>query len=71
MEKFPAIITMGAALLGFVSGEMAVTDLAIHDWFEAHLHGMDTAVSITCAVGVVLVGTYLSRRQAKAAEAKP
>ena len=67
MERFPVIITLGAALLGFVSGEMAVSDLAIHDWFEAHLHGMELPVSLTCAVFVVLVGSYLSRRQAKAA----
>ena len=71
MQTFPFIITLGAALLGFVAGEMAVTDLAIHDWFEAHLHGLDYAVSISCALAVVAVGTYLSRRsaQAKAQEA--
>jgi YjbE family integral membrane protein len=63
MQKFPVIITVGAALLGFVAGEMAVTDVAIHDWFELHMHGLDYAVSITCAIGVVVVGTALSRRQ--------
>jgi len=63
MQKFPFIITVGAALLGFVAGEMAVTDIAIHDWFESHMHGLDYAVSITCAVGVVVIGTMLARRQ--------
>ncbi len=28
MERWPVIITIGAALLGFVAGEMAVTDPA-------------------------------------------
>ena len=70
MQRFPAIITLGAALLGFVSGEMAVSDLAIHDWFEAHLHGMETPVALACAGGVVLVGTWLARRQAAVAEEK-
>jgi YjbE family integral membrane protein len=70
MEKYPAIITLGAALLGFVSGEMAIGDLAIHEWFEAHLHGWEVPVELTCAAGVVLVGTWLNRRQAKAAAAK-
>jgi predicted tellurium resistance membrane protein TerC len=69
MERFPAIITFGAALLGFVSGEMAITDLAIHDWFEAHFHGLGLAVSLSCAAAVVLVGTWMARRQAKASEA--
>ena len=68
MQRFPAIITLGAALLGFVSGEMAVSDLAIHDWFEAHMHGMEIPVALVCAVGVVLTGMLLARRQASAAE---
>lgn len=62
MERFPVIITLGAALLGFVAGEMAVTDGAVHDWFEAHMHGLDYAVSISCAVLVVWIGLWLSRR---------
>ena len=68
MQRFPAIITLGAALLGFVSGEMAVSDLAIHDWFEAHMQGMEIPVALVCAVGVVLTGMLLARRQASAAE---
>jgi YjbE family integral membrane protein len=62
MERFPVIITLGAALLGFVAGEMATTDAAVHEWFEAHLHGLDYAVSISCAVFVVAVGMALARR---------
>ncbi|MGM9481930.1 TerC family protein [Roseateles sp. NT4] len=62
MERFPVIITLGAALLGFVAGEMATTDAAVHEWFEAHMHGLDYAVSISCAVFVVAVGMALARR---------
>jgi YjbE family integral membrane protein len=62
MERFPIIITMGAALLGFVAGEMATTDAAVHEWFETHMHGLDYAVSISCAVLVIVVGLFLARR---------
>ncbi|MCE4555527.1 TerC family protein [Roseateles cellulosilyticus] len=62
MERVPAIITLGAALLGFVAGEMATTDAAVHDWFETHLHHLDYTVSIGCAVFVVAVGLVLARR---------
>ncbi|MBW8843657.1 MAG: TerC family protein [Burkholderiales bacterium] len=62
MERFPAIITLGAALLGFVAGEMATTDSAVHGWFETHLHGLDYAVSISGAIFVVVVGLLLARR---------
>ena len=62
MERFPAIITLGAALLGFVAGEMATTDSAVHQWFETHMHGLDYAVSISGAIFVVAVGLLLARR---------
>ena len=32
MERFPVIITIGAALIGWVAGEMLATDLALRDW---------------------------------------
>ncbi len=62
MQRFPALITLGAALLGFVAGEMATTDAAVHAWFETHLQGLDYTVSIGCAVFVVAVGLTLARR---------
>ena len=41
MERFPVIITLGPPLLGFVAGEMAVTDAFVHDWVNTHLHELD------------------------------
>jgi YjbE family integral membrane protein len=32
MERYPIIITIGAALIGLVAGEMLVTDPALKDW---------------------------------------
>jgi YjbE family integral membrane protein len=32
MERWPVIITVGGGLLGFVAGEMLVTDPALKDW---------------------------------------
>jgi len=63
MERFPLIITLGAALLGFVAGEMAVSDASIHDRFEALLPGMALPFAMVCAIGVVVVGRTLARRQ--------
>jgi YjbE family integral membrane protein len=62
MERLPVIITLGAALLGFVAGEMAVTDPAIHDWFQKNFHDFDYAVSLSCAIFVVVVGLWLSKK---------
>jgi len=33
MERFPVIITIGAALIGFVAGEMLVTDPVLAGWY--------------------------------------
>jgi hypothetical protein len=67
MQRFPVIITIGAGLLGYVAGEMAVTDPAIRDWVDASAHWMHQLVPLSCAALVIVVGKYLSARQAHAA----
>jgi YjbE family integral membrane protein len=66
MERFPIIVTAGAALLGYLAGEMLLTDPAVTSrWGElSHL-----VVAIAGAIGaafVVILGTTLQRRQARA-----
>jgi YjbE family integral membrane protein len=39
MRRFPVIILIGGGLLGFIAGEMLVTDPAIHHWVEDVLRG--------------------------------
>jgi YjbE family integral membrane protein len=65
MERWPVIITLGAALLGFVAGEMAVTDPAIEEWFHSHFGHIDYAVSAACAVLVVAIGLTWARQLEK------
>ena len=64
MDRFPIIITLGAALLGWVAGEMAISDPAIVAWAEQHhvLHAMIPAMG---AAGVVLTGKWLTHRQSR------
>jgi YjbE family integral membrane protein len=46
MERFPIIITLGGALLGFVAGEMAVDDIKARPWFERNaMQGACNALS--------------------------
>lgn len=52
MERFPIIITIGAALLGFLAGEMLLTDPAVTEQFGAM--GEQT-VTFAGAIGAVLV----------------
>lgn len=62
MERLPVIVTLGAGLLGWVAGEMAVSDPAIADWAQQR-HVLHTLVPALGAVGVVLVGKWLTSRQ--------
>ncbi len=61
MERFPVIITVGAALLGFLAGEMLVTDPAATAQFGAVSHVTELIAGAIGAVLVVALGTYLSR----------
>jgi YjbE family integral membrane protein len=62
MERFPIIITLGAALLGWLAGEMLVTDPAIAGWFKETLDHADLVFGIGCALLVVIVGKWLHHR---------
>ncbi len=66
MERLPVIITLGAALLGFVAGEMLVHDEALQPLFDRVGHASTTVVELAGAVGVVLVGSWLARRKRSA-----
>ncbi|WP_029362974.1 TerC family protein [Herbaspirillum lusitanum] len=77
MEKVPLIITLGAALLGYLAGGMIISDVAIKDWVQTYLPhhefvmpGMQLHLSLpgmVGAIGVVVVGNWLARRARKQA----
>jgi YjbE family integral membrane protein len=65
MERFPIIITIGAALLGFLAGEMLLTDPAVTRNFGVIAEQTVAFGGILCAVLVVALGTYVTKRQQK------
>jgi len=62
MGRFPIIITLGAGLLGWVAGDMAMSDPAIAGW-AANQHALHNAVPALGAMFVVAAGKWLSSRQ--------
>src|SRR5262245_2522848 len=75
MERWPIIITIGAALLGFVAGEMAATDPALDGWLRANFTYVEDVamvgpVSLKALCGtigailVVVMGKWLAARAA-------
>jgi YjbE family integral membrane protein len=77
MERWPIIITIGAALIGWVAGEMAVTDPAIDSWMRAHFEfvndkpvlatiSLELICGVIGAAFVVALGMWIARRKAPA-----
>jgi len=73
MDRFPIIITLGAALLGWVAGDMAVTDPVVREWVELHAAFLHWAAPLGGAIAVVAVGKWIAARAAarRAAEEPP
>ncbi len=62
MDRFPVIITMGAALLGFLAGQMFVSDPVTSAWFHTNMPEADFIFGGLGAVFVVGLGMWLQRR---------
>jgi YjbE family integral membrane protein len=62
MDRFPIIVTLGAALLGFLAGEMLLTDPAVVARFGEVPHAIVNGAGAIGAVIVVAVGLWLQRR---------
>lgn len=77
MERVPFIIVLGAALLGYLAGEMLFADAAIAPWVDAYfprhdlpLPAVDSHLSgpgLVGAIGVVVVGHWIARRKERRA----
>ena len=77
MESYPVIITVGAALIGYVSGEMLVTDPVVVEWFRVNAHWMIdfdlftvfghkfelSLAGLIGAASVIVAGKWLARRE--------
>jgi predicted tellurium resistance membrane protein TerC len=72
MERMPVIVTLGAALLGYLAGGMVFSDVALAPWIHANLPGHDIVVpglkmhlslpGVAGAIIVVAAGYWLAKR---------
>lgn len=62
MDRFPVIVTIGAGLLGWVAGEMVVTDPAISAWIDAHAAWLHYGAPATGVLGVIVAGRWFAKR---------
>lgn len=62
-ERFPIVITIGAAVLAWTSAKMIVEEPLIHDWFASAW--IKYGFEILVIVAVVLLGTQMKKRKAR------
>jgi YjbE family integral membrane protein len=67
MERFPIIITLGAALIGWVAGETIASDVALKGFVAAN-PWFHYAAAVAGAAFVVGVGKMLQRKSASGAD---
>lgn len=67
MVRFPAIVMLAAALLGYLAGDMLVTDPLDAGWFAQAIPYADVAAGCLGALIVVIVGWWISRRSLRQA----
>ena len=68
MGRFPVIIVIGAGLLGWVSGDMAVRDFAIKEWVIANAKWLHWAAPLAGAIFVVGLGKLLAGKKTETAQ---
>ncbi|GMV58224.1 MAG: hypothetical protein AMXMBFR72_13330 [Betaproteobacteria bacterium] len=66
MDRFPIVITLGAALLGWIAGDMFVTDVALKPYLEGAPRWLPVAAAIGGALLVVVIGRAIAARAERA-----
>ena len=64
LTRFPILVVGGAALLGWIAGELVVSDPWLVTWIDEKAGFLHLGAPIAGAVIVVVVGQVLSRRRA-------
>jgi YjbE family integral membrane protein len=67
MNRFPFFVMIGAALIGWVAGEMIISDPAIKDWIDVNASYLHVATPILFAALVIGVGKFLEHVASKKA----
>jgi len=62
MNRFPIIVLLGAALLGYTAGEMIAGDKLVGGLIEEALPALHVILPVGLALVVIAVGNYLKRK---------
>ena len=62
LQRFPILVTLGGGLLGWLAGEISLSDPAIHAWAETLPHWAELAAAGAGAIFVMALGKILAHR---------
>lgn len=71
MERFPIVITIGAALIGWVAGEMAWSEDVIKPFTSQFPHWIEYVAAAAGAILVVTIGRMIANKHASTRSAVP
>lgn len=67
IDRYPVVVTFGAALLGWIAGGMLVTDVAVTSWVGELPQVARIAAEIIGAILVVALGKWIAARKSRVA----
>ena len=71
LKRYPILVPVGGALLGWIAGDIGMTDPLIADWVTAQLPGLTLAVPLACAVFVLLESKIIQQNLQRFPKPKP
>lgn len=63
MDRYPVTIAIGAGLLGWIAGDMVVTDVTTKEWVSTQAKYLHWVAPVVAALIVITVGKVLAVRQ--------
>lgn len=71
LQRNPLLVSVGSALLGYVAGDLAVSDPAVVGWVNTQSPGLNVMVPLLCAAFVVLQARIIRRQRARVPRPAP
>ncbi len=63
LRRYPILVPAAGALLGYIAGDIAVSDPAVADWVNTQSPALTGLVPLLCAVFVVAESRIIERRR--------
>ncbi|MDE2388346.1 MAG: TerC family protein [Betaproteobacteria bacterium] len=63
MDRYPVTIAIGAGLLGWIAGDMAVTDVVTKDWVSTQAKYLQSVAPVSVALLVIIAGKVLASQK--------